>query len=455
VGQLIVAAMVLATLVVSLTTVRAADPASPGPPAGERCATAPVSQAPSPQPVVSAGPSPTAAPSLAGRRTTVRQDRPALSLGLEPVPGTFLRPVLVTHAGDERLFVVGQLGTITVVCPGGTVPEPFLDLTHRVSCCGEDGLLGLAFHPDHPINGRFFVTFVDAPTGDTILAEFQVGADPDRADPATERTILRLNKPFPFHWGGGIAFGPDGYLYLGTGDGGHGTGIRAPGDEFDNGQRTDTLLGKILRLDVDPEDATVPYGVPPDNPFVGRPGEDEIWAYGLRNPWRFSIDPATGDLWIGDVGHSRWEEIDVARGERTGRRRVTVGGRGANFGWRILEGDACYEPAVGCDPRGTRRPLYVYGHGSITMPTRSCAVVGGHVYRGAALPALHGSYLFADYCSGRILRLPATARRGTEAQPLLETSLIIASFGQDAAGELYVTDLSGNAVYRLIGAPGS
>ena len=330
--------------------------------------------------------------------------RPALTLN--PVVGGIVKPVLVTNAGDARLFVLGQLGVIEVGCDGELLPAPFLDISPKVSCCGEDGLLGLAFHPDYAANGRLFITYVDKASADTILAEYHVDpVDPNRADPASGHVLLRLRKPFRFHWAGGLAFGRDGFLYLGTGDGGHGTGIHAAGDVLDLGQRTDTLLGKILRIDIDhgatPRRA---YGIPPDNPFVGRSGRDEIWAYGLRNPWRWSIDAPTGDLWIGDVGHNRWEEVDRAPGDHG-----SVGGRGVNFGWRILEGVVCYEPAYGCHRSGTQLPVAVYGHGSITTPTRSCAVIGGYVYRGAAEPALAGRYYFADYCSGRILSLPANA----------------------------------------------
>jgi glucose/arabinose dehydrogenase len=308
--------------------------------------------------------------------------------------------------------------------------EPFLDVASRTSSGGERGLLGLAFSPSFTDDRRFFVNYTD-PGGNTVVAEYRVSADdPGRADPASERVVLRIEQPYANHNGGGLAFGPDGLLWIGTGDGGSG------GDPEGRAQRLDTLLGKFLRIDPDPQDGA-PYTVPADNPFVGRDGaRAEIWASGLRNPWRFSFDRATGDLWIGDVGQGAWEEIDVLR---TG----TAGG--ANLGWNVMEGSHCFEPAEGCDTDGLVLPVAEYDHG------QGCSVTGGVVYRGAAIPGLAGTYLFGDFCSGTIWGLDAAAGRPA-ARVLAATGLAIASFGEDEAGELYVADLSGGRVLRVAAA---
>ncbi len=252
-------------------------------------------------------------------------------IALEPVVTGLERPVLVTHAGDSRLFVVEQVGRVRVIAGGTLRANAFLDISGRISTGGERGLLGLAFHPAYASNGRFFVFYTRADDGDIQISEFRRSAgDPHRADAASERAILRVeHSTYSNHNGGTLAFGPDGYLYIGTGDGGGG------GDPLGNAQDKLSRLGKLLRIDVDTPSSTIPYEVPADNPFVGRAGDDLIWSYGLRNPWRFSFDRATGDLWIGDVGQGSWEEIDRAR-------RIAGGGRGLDFGWNVLEGDHCY-----------------------------------------------------------------------------------------------------------------
>jgi glucose/arabinose dehydrogenase len=355
------------------------------------------------------------------------------SLALSGIVSGLQRPLWVGGAGDGsgRLFVLEQAGTIRVIRDGRLVSRPYLDIRDRVSSGGERGLLGLAFAPTFARDGRFFVDATD-PDGNTFVAEFRA-PDPaaDTADPASERVILRIRQPFANHNGGGIIARPDGTLWIAAGDGGSG------GDPQGNGQRRTTLLGKLLRID--PRAAGVaPYTVPPDNPFAGRAdARGEIWALGLRNPWRFSFDRATGDLWIGDVGQDRWEEVDRVR---TG----DAGGR--NFGWNVMEGTHCFSPAAGCDTNGLTLPVAEYDHG------QGCAITGGFVYRGAAIPALAGTYLYADSCSGRIWGLEAAAEV-PRARLLAGTGASIVSFGEDDAGELYVADVAGGAVSRLVVEP--
>jgi glucose/arabinose dehydrogenase len=342
----------------------------------------------------------------------------------------FEAPLLATNAGDGsgRLFVVEQVGRVRILIEGRPQQEPFLDISPLVSAGGERGLLGLAFHPDYGTNGRFFVNYTDT-AGDTVIAEYRVSSDPDRADPRSARSILRIDQPYSNHNGGNVIFGPDGYLYIGMGDGG------SAGDPHGNGQRLDTLLGKMLRIDVD---GARPYTVPPDNPFArGRQGRAEIWSLGLRNPWRFSFDRETGDLWIGDVGQGELEEIDRAR----------PGRGGSNYGWNVMEGTECFSPSEGCDRAGLVRPIAVY-------PTAlGCAVVGGYVYRGSRFPALRGGYLFADFCAGVMFALDPQSRSPQEPVVVLETGRPISSFGEDEEGELYVTDLGSGDVLLVTGDP--
>ena len=341
---------------------------------------------------------------------------------------------LASTAGDSRLFVIEQTGQIVTGNDGkpGTV---FLDIAPRISCCGERGLLGLAFHPDYAANGRFFVRYT-TPAGDVRVSEFHVSSDPKKADPASEKVIMTIPHPnFGNHNGGRIEFGPDGYLYVGTGDGGSG------GDPNGHGQALNTLLGKMLRIDVDHPSGNLAYSIPSTNPFVGQAGAlGEIWAYGLRNPYTFSFDAETHDLWMADVGQDAWEEVDRAAAV------ADAGGRGVNYGWNTIEGSHCYKPATGCSTSGMTMPLAEYAHGS--NDSIGCAIIGGYVYRGSAHPELRGRYFFGDYCSGRIWDVDATGAAGQSIQQLLLSGLQITGWGQGAAGELYLTAGNGG-LYRL------
>ncbi|MDQ3982913.1 MAG: PQQ-dependent sugar dehydrogenase, partial [Actinomycetota bacterium] len=345
----------------------------------------------------------------------------------------FQSPLGVTGAGDgsRRLYVVEQDGTIRLYRDGAIAPTPFLDVSDRTEGGGERGLLGLAFHPDYEENRRLFVNYTDL-NGDTVIAEYRrTRRDPGRVRRASERVLLRVDQPFPNHNGGGLAFGPDGMLYIALGDGG------SAGDPQNNGQRTDTLLGKILRVDV--SSRATPYEVPDDNPFAGNPAaRGEIWDYGLRNPWRISFDRATDALWIGDVGQGEWEEVN---------REPPGSSGGVNYGWRVKEGRACYPAGEECGVAGTldemTDPLAVYSH------DLGCSVTGGYVYRGRAFPDLAGNYFFGDYCSGRIWAVDAGGPARQEPVELLDTELAISSFGEGDRGEVYVTDLAGGRLFRL------
>jgi glucose/arabinose dehydrogenase len=337
----------------------------------------------------------------------------------------FTRPLYLTHAGDHRgrVFIAEQPGTIRVLGEGED--QVFLDLRGKVNDGpNEAGLLGLAFHPRYPENGRFFAYYT---YGDLVsrFSEFRVSADPDQADPASERVFLEVRQPAGNHNGGQLAFGPDGYLYLGLGDGG------GANDQYGNGQNRQTLLGAILRLDVDRTQEGLEYAIPPDNPFAGNAEgwREEIWAWGLRNPWRFSFDRLTGRLWAGDVGQGRWEEVDLVE-------------RGGNYGWNVMEGAHCFSPSANCDTTGLRMPVAEYGHGE------GRSITGGYVYRGARLPGLAGVYVYGDYVSRQIWGLRYEEGRVVEDQPLALCPSPIASFGEDEAGELYAVGLDG-AIYTL------
>jgi glucose/arabinose dehydrogenase len=359
-----------------------------------------------------------------------------IHLGLEPIAAGLSAPLLVTHAGDgsDRLFVVEQTGKVRIVDGAGDLlSAPFIDLSRSVSGGGEQGLLGLAFHPSYATNGRLYFSYTDL-NGTSVIREYKVlASNPDRVDGASGRTILRVRQPYANHNGGHIAFGPDGYLYIGLGDGGSG------GDPGNRAQSLGTLLGKILRIDVNGRTGTLPYGIPSTNPYVGRTGLDQIWAYGLRNPWRFSFDRVTGDLWIGDVGQGEWEEVDRALAVR-GRNA----GRGFNFGWRVMEGAHCFRPSSGCDRTAKTLPLTEYAHAR-----GRCSVTGGYVYRGDAYPHLAGAFFFADYCSGDIWYVDRGATRGVIPTLAMTTGSQVTSFGEGEDGELYLTE-AGGTVLRLI-----
>lgn len=335
-------------------------------------------------------------------------------------------PLFLTHAGDGsgQLFVVEQGGTIRVIDRGTLQDTPFLDLRDRVWTKGnEQGLLGLAFHPNHQANGRFFVHYNRQEDGSTVVAEYSRQGRSLQASAAPERVLMVVPQPYLNHNGGMIAFGPDGYLYIGRGDGG------SRGDPQNRAQNLQEWLGKILRIDVD---HGRPYAIPPDNPYASGGGRPEIFALGIRNPWRFSFDRETGLLWLADVGQYKWEEIDL----------VVAGG---NYGWRIMEGAHCYNPEEGCSPEGLMFPIAEYGH-----EQGRCSITGGYVYRGNAVPSLRGMYLFGDYCSGELFALSAGANRRSSTVPrvLLKTGLRISSFGEDEAGEIYIVDHRGG-IYRL------
>lgn len=325
--------------------------------------------------------------------------------------------------GSGRLFVATQNGRVWVISKAGAVAAaPLLNISQRITSGGERGLLGIAVHPGYPSDPRVFVDYTDL-NGNTVVSSFSLDpADTSRLDLGSERIIFTTTQPFANHNGGALLFGPDGDLYISLGDGGSG------GDPFGNGQRLDTTLGKILRIDVDHRSDGRAYGIPAGNPFVGdSSARPEIWLYGLRNPWRMSFDRATGDLWIGDVGQAKWEEVDVAR----------AGASGLNFGWNRMEGLHCYAPGNGCDTSGLTLPVAEYGHGP------ECTVIGGYVYRGSAYPALQGGYLFADYCSGTIFAIPAAGTGQTTPVVVGKTKNGISGFGEDASGELYAANLDG------------
>jgi glucose/arabinose dehydrogenase len=363
-------------------------------------------------------------------------DPAANQIGLQPFLEGFSQPLFLTHAGDEsgRIFVVEKGGTIRIIRDGAIVDTVFLDISDRLTAAGsEQGLLGLAFPPNFAESGSFFVNYTDL-SGDTVISRFQVdAANPDVADPASEFVVLQIDQPARNHNGGMLAFGPDGYLWIGMGDGGGG------GDTYGNGQNPQSLLGKMLRIDVT-SDPSVPYIIPPDNPWVGADWNgadvlDEVWAVGLRNPWRYSFDRFTGDLWIADVGQNVYEEVNY-----------TVMGTpgGLNYGWPIMEGAHCFG-SDNCDQSGLEMPVAEYDH------ALGCSITGGYVYRADAYPVLQGVYIFADYCSGIFwVTLPNPDGSWNTTQ-MLDSDVLVSSFGQDENGELYVTDLNTGVIYQVTG----
>lgn len=367
-------------------------------------------------------------------------------LGTEIVTSGLSRPVFVTHApGDfDRIFIVeqrsGNTGRIRVfdLTTDTLLATPFLSQT--VATSSEQGLLGLAFHPDYANNGKFYINYTRS-GGDTIVDEFTVSAgNPNVADAGSRKQVLFIDQPFSNHNGGWIGFGPDGYLYVGMGDGGS---ANDPGNRAQD--ITNQLLGKMLRLDVDgddfPGDAGRNYAIPASNPFVGVTGDDEIWAYGLRNPWRCAFDSATGDLWMGDVGQNQIEEIDFQPAASNG---------GENYGWRCYEGNNAFITG-GCAPANTMEfPIHTYTH------SQGCSVSGGEVYRGCAIPELDGTYFFADFCTSRVWSLKYDGVNVTDFEDRtfeLTAGSSISSFGLDAYGEMYICNLGGQ-VRRIIRTDG-
>ncbi len=349
---------------------------------------------------------------------------------LIPFESGFELPVYLTsaHDGSGRTFVVEKAGRIKVIKDGKVLGEPFLDIVAKVrSKESERGLLSVAFHPRYRENGRFFVDYTDL-DGNTVISEFKAGKDPDRSDGNSERVLLNIKQPAWNHNGGQLQFGPDGYLYIGMGDGGF------SGDPSGNGQNKNVLLAKMLRIDVDDGE---PYGIPEDNPFKGVPGtRPEVWAYGLRNPWRFSFDPETRDMYIADVGEGKWEEVDFQPANSKG---------GENYGWSLLEGSYGYKLPEGYDTGSLTFPVVEYNH------DQGCSVTGGYVYRGKKYPGINGTYFFADFCSGKLWGLRRKPGGSWEWAKFLDTGLSVSSFGEDEDGEIYILDYGKGAIFHVGG----
>jgi glucose/arabinose dehydrogenase len=363
---------------------------------------------------ISSSPSPSPSPAPGG----------STAIALQTVVTNLRQPLDLEQPNDGsgRLFVVSQAGTIQIIQNGSVLPTPFLDISNLVVDSVESGLLGLTFHPGFPQNPRFYVNYVRSNAGQiqSVIAEFQVSAaNPNQADPATQRILLVANQVHNFlnHKAGQLAFGPDGFLYFGLGDGG------SEGDPFNNGQNTQILLGKLMRINVDATSPGLQYSIPPDNPFVAGGGLPEIYAVGFRNPWRFSFDQPTGRLFLADVGQDSFEEVDVIQ-------------KGGNYGWSIMEASHCFKPPTGCNISGLLLPIAEIPH------PEAEAVIGGFVYHGSAMPGLQGQYIFGDL-NGKIWALQQQPSGTFSRTLLLTTPLTITSFGQDQSGELYVTGLAG------------
>jgi glucose/arabinose dehydrogenase len=370
-------------------------------------------------------PAPTATPTTSPTALPSFPDRAAFNW--EPVVSGLHLPVDIQNANDGsgRLFIVEKGGRILIFENDQTLPQPFLDISAEIdSRATEQGLLGLAFHPRYAQNGLFFVYYIDL-SGNSVVARFHVSTDPNHADPASELDLLHINQPYANHNGGSLAFGPDGYLYIGLGDGG------AEGDPLRTGQNLQTLLGKILRIDIDSGNT---YTIPPGNPFSGGSGLPEIWAYGLRNPWRFSFDRLTGDLYIGDVGQDNWEEVDF----------LPVGTPAEiNFGWSYFEAMHPYQDQP---PSGATFtfPVVEYSH------SEGCSVTGGYIYRSSTLPEWQGVYFYGDYCSGTVWGLIRRDQNQWLSQALFSTGAQISTFGMDEAGEIYLADYASGTLMRLV-----
>ncbi|MGE5277670.1 MAG: PQQ-dependent sugar dehydrogenase [Acidobacteriota bacterium] len=360
-----------------------------------------------------------------GAGSAARRRSSAPVVTLVPVTSGLGPITAITNAGDARLFVTLQNGRVRILTGGQALPVPFLDVSALVSCCGERGLLSVAFHPSYAQNRFFFVDYTNT-AGDTVIARYQtLASDPNRADAGSAVTLLTIAQPFPNHNGGQLQFGPDGFLYIGMGDGG------SADDPMCNAQRGESLLGKLLRIDVDQNVNSPPfYGIPAENPFAEPGGvRDEIWAIGLRNPWRFSFDRLTGDLWIGDVGQNQREEIDF--------QPCCHGGQ--NYGWKMTEGTRCGDGGTSGCPAGVPAcnapelvaPTYEYTH------AEGCSVTGGYVYRGSLVPALAGRYVYGDFCSGRLWA------NGEQLDPVVPQ---LTTFGEDIAGEVYLGTQDGKVL---------
>jgi Glucose / Sorbosone dehydrogenase len=355
---------------------------------------------------------------------------PAQQIALRQIASGLQMPVAITHANDIRLFITQQHGQILIFDGTRVLPTPFLDISSLVTCCDERGLLSVAFHPRYRDNGFFFVYYVDRSIDtNVVIARYSVSSsDPNRADPSSARILLTIShRNFGNHNGGQLQFGPDGYLYAGTGDGG------GAGDTLGNGQKLTALLGKMLRIDVDSGSL---YAIPPSNPFASRNDADgEIWAYGLRNPWRFSFDRVTGDLWIADVGQGAWEEVDL-------QPATSIGGE--NYGWNKMEGKHCFNASSNCNDGSLTLPIIEYDHSN-----SACSITGGYRYRGARFFRLQGLYIYGDYCSGGIF---TATQQGTvwTTRSLIAAEFPISTFGEDASGEVYVADYTGGVIYQIV-----
>jgi glucose/arabinose dehydrogenase len=410
--------------------------ATPTPTAG-LASTAPVGHATPTAPVIN----PTWTPTVELLPTPTSNPTPPLptfppSIALEPALSGFQAPVYLTYAGEgssgaSRLFVVEKGGRIYLVENSAVQPTPFLDITDLVGSGGsEQGLLSVAFPSDFTASGLFYVDYTDL-RGDTVIARYRLLAgDPRQADPNTEQKILQIEQPAANHNGGQLQFGPDGYLYIGLGDGGR------AGDPWGNAQNPDVLLGKLLRISVT---GTETYTVPDDNPFLGQPdARPEIWALGVRNPWRFAFDQATGDLYIADVGQNQYEEVDFQPAASQG---------GENYGWDVTEASHCFEPSAGCDTSGLVLPVAEYDH------TQGCSITGGYIYRGTRYPQMAGVYFFGDFCSGNVWGLRQESSGEWKMVLLLNTGVSISSFGEDATGEIYVVGYRDGIIYHLVASP--
>jgi glucose/arabinose dehydrogenase len=389
-----------------------------------------------PQPAIEASPTAETLPTIEPDPTDTPTPDPTVipvvfppSISLKPFVSVPNQITYLTHAGDGsgRIFLVEKQGRVRIIEGGRVLEAPFLDISDLVESGGsEQGLLSIAFDPDFENNGEFYVNYTSRTgDGDTTIARYRVSVDPNTADASSGEVLLTIDQPARNHNGGQIQFGPDGNLYIGTGDGGQAN------DPWDNAENRGVLLGKMLRIAVQGQET---YAIPHDNPFIEQTDiRAEIWAYGLRNPWRFSFDSDTDDLYIADVGQNMWEEIDYQPAQSTG---------GEHYGWDTTEGFHCFEPATGCDTSAITLPVVEYGH------DRGCSITGGYVYRGAAHSQLDGIYFYADFCSGDIWALRQTDDGNWQDEVVFDSDYRIASFGQDEAGELYILDLNG-AVYRL------